>query len=194
MRILWLDPPGAAGQNPVLANRITILLARVLVRPDVQPTLLRHLRLSSTNTSTPGPHRGLCLWVAPCSNLSKGWLMDMICKEDRIQLFSIHSGFWVLDQIWPSQGCLLEHNFLTPLRAALAYWDIWNDWPMGTCCVAQGTQNSVIIWKLSEKNLKMNGCVYMYSWINLLNHRNYHSNVNQLYLDKNFKNGKKKRE
>ena len=25
------------------------------------------------------------------------------------------------------------------LRLAYAHWGIWNDWSMGTCCIAQGT-------------------------------------------------------
>ena len=43
-----------------------------------------------------------------------------------------------------------------------------------------------------EKNLKENGCVYMYNQITLLYSRNYHNLVNQLYFNKMLKNDKKR--
>ena len=44
-----------------------------------------------------------------------------------------------------------------------------------------------------EKNLKKNGYVYMYNWIILLNSRNFHNIVNQLYFNKTLKKWKKKK-
>ena len=54
------------------------------------------------------------------------------------------------------------------------------------------TQYLVIIYvgKDSEREWIMDN-VYMYSWITLLHSRNYHNIVKELYLNKNFKNGKK---
>ena len=50
------------------------------------------------------------------------------------------------------------------------------------------TQYSVIIYV--GKNLKGNGCVYMYNWITLLYSRIYHNLVNQIYSNKDFKKWK----
>ena len=41
--------------------------------------------------------------------------------------------------------------------------------------------------RLKEKNLKKNGCVYVYNWITLLYSRNYHNIVNQLYFNKTLR-------
>ena len=41
-----------------------------------------------------------------------------------------------------------------------------------------------------EKNLKENGCVYICNWITLLQSRNDHNLVNQLYFNKTLKNEK----
>ena len=42
-----------------------------------------------------------------------------------------------------------------------------------------------------EKNLKEEGCVYMYNWITLFYSRNYHNIGNQLNYNKTLKNEKK---
>ena len=42
-----------------------------------------------------------------------------------------------------------------------------------------------------EKNLKKNGCVYMYNCITVLHSRNYYDIVNQLYFNKTLKHEKK---
>ena len=49
------------------------------------------------------------------------------------------------------------------LGLTYAHWGIWNDWPMGTCCIAQRTQPN-ILWR-SMQNLRENGYVYMYGWV-----------------------------
>ena len=43
-----------------------------------------------------------------------------------------------------------------------------------------------------EKNLKENGCVYVYNGIILLHSRNYRNIVNQLYFNETLKKLKKK--
>ena len=77
------------------------------------------------------------------------------------------------------------------LGLAYAYCGIWNDWPMGTCCITQRTLHNILWWSIWENNLKNNGCLYMYSWITLLYSKNYHNIVNQLHFKKNFKKWKK---
>ena len=70
---------------------------------------------------------------------------------------------------------------------AYAHCGIWNDWPTGTCCIAQGTLLNILenicgkrIWK------RMDMCVCMvYS-------RSFHNIVNQLYFNKALKMEKKK--
>ena len=82
----------------------------------------------------------------------------------------------------------------------LGVWDghmytegLWNDWPMGTCCLTQGTQPSMLWSSVWEKNLKEKGCGYMYNGITFLYSRNIHSIVNQLYFNKTWKMKKKKK-
>jgi len=73
------------------------------------------------------------------------------------------------------------------LGLAYAHWGLWNNWPMGTCCRAQRTLPNILWSSVWEKNVKENGCVYMYNWITLLYSRNYHNIVNQLYCNKTLK-------
>ena len=73
------------------------------------------------------------------------------------------------------------------LGLAYAHCGIWNDWLMGTCCIVQGTLPNVLWWSMWGKNLKKNGCMYVYNWITLFYIRNYHNIVNQLYFNKNLK-------
>ena len=54
---------------------------------------------------------------------------------------------------------------------------IWNDWSVGTCCIAQRTLPS-ILRKLCGRRFRQNGYVCMYDWVALLYSRNYHSLVN----------------
>ena len=61
-----------------------------------------------------------------------------------------------------------------------------DDWVNGICCMAQRTLSNILWLSIWEKNLKENGCVYMYNWITLLYSRNYHNTVNQLYVNKDF--------
>ena len=71
---------------------------------------------------------------------------------------------------------------------------IWNGWPTGTSCIAQGTLRDILWWPLWEKiNLKKNGCVYMYNWITLLHSRNYWNIASHLHFNKTLKNEKSKR-
>ena len=63
----------------------------------------------------------------------------------------------------------------------------------GTCHIAQRTLLNTLWWSMWEKNMKENGCVYMYNWIALLYSKNYHKLVNQLYFNKTSKNEKKKK-
>ena len=67
----------------------------------------------------------------------------------------------------------------------------WNGWPVGACCIAQGTLPNILWQPIWEKNLKGNGYVYMYDWIPLLYSRNYHNIVNQLYFSTTLKNEKR---
>ena len=71
------------------------------------------------------------------------------------------------------------------LGLAYAHWGIWNDWPVGTCCIAQGTLPNILWLSIWDKNLKKNGCVYLY---NLLYSRNNHNIVIQLFFNKTSKN------
>ena len=68
------------------------------------------------------------------------------------------------------------------LELAYAHCGIWNDWPAETCYISQGTLPSILWWSMWKKNLKKNGCMYMYNWVILLYRRNYHNIANQLYL------------
>ena len=52
----------------------------------------------------------------------------------------------------------------------------------GTCSIARGTLLNILWQAIWEKNLKNNGCVYMFNWFNLLYGRNYHI-INQLYFN-----------
>ena len=54
-----------------------------------------------------------------------GWWTQYIriLFEGQNPNFSGHSGFLALDQVRPSQGCLLEHNFLAPLWASSIKYD-----------------------------------------------------------------------
>ena len=56
-----------------------------------------------------------------------------------------------------------EEEWTGGLGLAYAHHGIWNDWPTGTCCIAQGILPNVLSWSMWEKNLKKNGCVYMYN-------------------------------
>ena len=61
---------------------------------------------------------------------------------------------------------------------------------MGTCCIAQRTLPNILWWSMWKKNLKENGCMYLYNWTTLVYSRNDHNIVNRLYFDKFFKNKK----
>ena len=63
-------------------------------------------------------------------------------------------------------------------RLACAHSGLWNDWPMGTCCIAQGTLPSIPWSSIWEKNLRENECVSMGDWVTLSYSRNDHSLVN----------------
>ena len=71
-----------------------------------------------------------------------------------------------------------------------AHWGIWNDWLMGTCRIEQRSLPSILWWSMWEKNLKENGCVYMYNWITLLYSRNYLNIVKQLCFNNTLKTWK----
>ena len=58
------------------------------------------------------------------------------------------------------------------------HWGMWNDWPTGTCYIAQATLPSVLWSFMWEKNLTENEYVYMYDWVTWLYSRNYQSHVN----------------
>ena len=79
------------------------------------------------------------------------------------------------------------------LGLAFAHWGIWNDWPTGTCCVAQRTLPSNLWWSTWEKTLRENGYVYMHDWITLQYSRHYNDLVIQLYFNKLIKKERKKR-
>ena len=81
------------------------------------------------------------------------------------------------------QNSPLREGWTGGLGLAYEHWSIWNDWPTGTCCIAQRTlPNSVIIYV--EKKSARDGCVYMYNGIILLYSRNHHNLINQLYFNK----------
>ena len=70
------------------------------------------------------------------------------------------------------------------LGLAHAHWRIWNYLSMGNCCIAQRTLPNILWYSTWEKNLKENGCLFMYDWITLLYSRNYHNPVNQQHFNK----------
>ena len=63
------------------------------------------------------------------------------------------------------------------LVLAYVHWGIRTDWP-----TERSTQYSEVIYV--EKNIKENGCMCTYNWINLLYSSTYHNFVNQLYFNK----------
>ena len=52
-----------------------------------------------------------------------------------------------------------EEGWIESLGLAYAHYDIWNDWPMGSYCIAQGTLHN-IMWLSMGKELE-NVCVYI---------------------------------
>ena len=48
------------------------------------------------------------------------------------------------------------------LGLAYTHRSIWNDWPMGTFCIAQGILPSSLWWSTQEKNLKKK---WMYAYV-----------------------------
>ena len=68
---------------------------------------------------------------------------------------------------------------------------IWNDWPVGACCIAQRTLPSILWSSTWDKNRKENACVHMYNWITSLYSRNDHNTINQLYFNETIKLKKK---
>ena len=71
-------------------------------------------------------------------------------------------------------------------------WGLWNDWPMGACCITQRTLPSILWLSTWEKNLKENGYVYVYEWISLLYNQKWSQPCKPTILQWNFrKMGKK---
>ena len=85
-------------------------------------------------------------------------------------------------QVWGGR-----RDGLGSLGLAYAHWGIWNDYPTGTCCIAQGTLLNILWQSTWKKNLKENGGVYMDHWITFLYRRSYHNLVNQLYFNETLK-------
>ena len=115
-------------------------------------------------------------------NLKKKDINDLICRRERDSQ-TLATNFW-LPQI---VGGGMEWG----LRSADTHWGLWNDWSTGTCCIAQGTLPNILWQSMWEKNLKNNGCVFMYNWITLLYSRNYRKLINQLHFNQTLKNEKK---
>ena len=73
------------------------------------------------------------------------------------------------------------------LGLAYAHCGIWNDWPRGNFCIAQGTtQYSMIICTGKEYEKKWMCVICVYITESLVQH-NYHNITNQLYLNKTSK-------
>ena len=58
-----------------------------------------------------------------------------------------------------------------------AYRGTGNDWPTGTCCIAQRIPPSILGSTVWEKKLKENGNVHRYDRVPLLYSRNCHNLV-----------------
>ena len=76
------------------------------------------------------------------------------------------------------------------LGLAYAHQGTWNDWPKGTCYIAQRTLPSILC-NLYGKRIWQRMCICITESLFLYN-RNYYNIVNQLYVNKTFKNEKKK--
>lgn len=65
----------------------------------------------------------------------------------------------------------IKHSF-EKCHAYVCTQGIRNDWPVGTCCPAQGTLPKSLWWSTWRKNLKENGCVY--NWITVVEQKLSH--------------------
>ena len=90
------------------------------------------------------------------------------------------------------RGAVVWEGWTRGLGLAYARRGIWNDWPSGTCCIAQRTLSNILWSSMWAKNLKENGCVYMCNWIMLSYCRYYHNLVNQWHFNKTLKMKKKR--
>ena len=71
---------------------------------------------------------------------------------------------------------------------ASAHCGLWNDWPAGTCCRAQGALPNIPRSSLWEKNPKENRCVSVENRLPVLHSRHDQNLGHQLHLKATLKN------
>ena len=70
-------------------------------------------------------------------NLKKKDTNELICKTETDSQI-LKTNLWLLKETgW-------EEGWTEGLGLAYAYCGIWNDWPMGTCCIVQGTLCTIL--------------------------------------------------
>ena len=128
-----------------------------------------------------------CLWMSNYSS-TLCWKDYTSSTDLFLQLSQKSFGYNCVSLFWDSIFCSVYPCVYPSTQhkswLAYAYYVIWNDGSAGNFWIAQGGLPNILWWSLREKNLKKNGCVYMYNWITLLFSRNYHNIVNQLYFNK----------
>ena len=110
------------------------------------------------------------VWCHLCAESKKGYKLTYLQNRNRLTDF---------EKLTVTKGDRLG-GYAWGSGLPYAYWGICNDWPAGTCYMAQRTLCNILWYSIWEDNLKEYGCVYMYDWITLLYSRNWHNTENQL--------------
>ena len=102
---------------------------------------------------------------------------ELVCRKEETDSQTLKTNSWL------QKGTDLEEKWIEGVGLAYAHCGIFNSQLMGTYLQHRNsTQQSVIIYM--GKNLKKNGCAYMYDSITLFYHKNYHNIIHQLYFNK----------
>ena len=164
--IIWFTLPSIKTQGP------SMLLQMAWLHSFSWPSSIPLYRCTTTSFTMKDKH-----------NISHHLYVESLKKHTNEQLQNRNR----LKKLMVTQGDRWGEGWTGGVGLAYAHWGLWNGWPMGTCCLAQRTLPNILGSSTWEKNMKENGCVYMFNCITLLYSRNYHNLVNQPHFHNSIK-------